>query len=164
MSISLVCSFCGEVTPSDSKFCINCGKPLPSREKTIESNGKKEKMFQKILNLMRNKIVCILIIFIMAGCGIGGYHLANDQLFTIKNRGELIELTEEMIDLIDSSRYLGSSYSYQKDLEEYKLERTIAIGKLIGGYGISLISSIVIIFTGYKLFITIKKEKEINVL
>ena len=164
MSISLVCSFCGEDTPSDSKFCTNCGNALSSIEEVNQLNEKKENISKKILKLMKNKIVCIVIIFTMAGCGIGGYNLAQDQWFTIKNRSELIKLTEEMIDLIDSSHYLGSSYSYQKDLEEYKLERTVAIGKLIGGYGISLISSITIIFMGYNLFVTIKKEKEINVL
>ncbi len=136
----MFCNKCGTKLPSDSEFCIKCGSKLELVNSMKEEGTSISRVRKGINKISKNPSLNIFCIIIFIIALIAGYKLIKSNLSDINYNKELAEITEDIIELKESSTFLGSSYSEKQDLEEYKSQ----INK---GYLTIVISSVMIIIS-----------------
>ena len=155
----MYCPKCGKQLPEDSVFCINCGTKIDAITNT---NISKKHLIKKIATNMTSNIIALIICFVLA---IIGFNAGKENYSRIENRAELVSVTQNLIDLTDSSPYvLGSSETYKEELRGYKSDYMKTVVFAYGGYIVSAIGAISVVYLGYNLYLILKKKGENNVL
>lgn len=153
----IYCLKCGTKLPADSDFCIKCGSSV--NKSTLDEPTKKVKSF-KIRNIILNKKVIIVILIVSAILGIVGFKTGKKNYWKIENRKEIVRLSQELLDLTESSSFLTGEAGYREDLKEAKADLKKVQMIVYGGYTLMTISIISFLYFGYRIMIIYNMNKE----